>query len=115
MCTLRLVFPLVLDIRQLMKEIGPLRKVTNIPTAISYLKDHFFAPIDMEIPHEGQSLFLVKRHKMQTRTYTHTHAQQYKYAYMASAPMPHKYLINKSSTLTQLSHSALLVINHLTY
>lgn len=35
-----------------MKEIGPLRKVTNIPTAISYLKDHFFAPIDMEIPHE---------------------------------------------------------------
>ncbi|GMY33775.1 poly(A)-specific ribonuclease PARN-like [Fagus crenata] len=52
MCTLRMVFPLVLDIRQLMKEIGPLRKVTNMPTAISYLKDHFFAPIDMEIPHE---------------------------------------------------------------
>lgn len=52
MCTLRLVFPHVLDIQQLMKEIGPLRKVTNIPTAISYLKDHFFAPINMEILHE---------------------------------------------------------------
>lgn len=77
MCTLRLVFPHVLDIQQLMKEIGPLRKVTNIPTAISYLKDHFFAPIDMEILHEGQSLFLINRHKMHINAHTHTHEQNY--------------------------------------
>lgn len=50
--SLRLVFPCVLDVHQLMKEIGPLRKVTNIPTAISYLEDHFFAPIDMETSHQ---------------------------------------------------------------
>lgn len=52
MCSLRLVFPHVLDVQHLMKEIGPLRKVTDIPTAISYLKNHFFAPIDMEILHQ---------------------------------------------------------------
>lgn len=52
MCSLHLVFPHVLDVQQLMKEIGPLRKVTNIPTAISYLKDHFFAPIDVETLHQ---------------------------------------------------------------
>ncbi|KAF5446519.1 hypothetical protein F2P56_032140 [Juglans regia] len=47
--SLRSVFPHVIDVQQLMKEILPLRNVTNIPTAISYLKDHFFAPIDVEI------------------------------------------------------------------
>lgn len=56
LCSLRMVFPHVIDVQQLMKEIRPLRNVTNIPTAISYLKDHFFAPIDVEILQQGQSL-----------------------------------------------------------
>jgi len=73
MCSLRMVFPLVLDVQQLMKEIGPLRKVTNIPTAISYLKDHFFAPIDMETLHQGLSLIL--RRKTQTHTCAHPHIE----------------------------------------
>jgi hypothetical protein len=68
-----MVFPLVLDVQQLMKEIGPLRKVTNIPTAISYLKDHFFAPIDMETLHQGLSLIL--RRKTQTHKCAHPHIE----------------------------------------
>ncbi|EOX93743.1 Poly(A)-specific ribonuclease PARN-like, putative isoform 3 [Theobroma cacao] len=51
LCSLRLVFPHVFDVNHLMKEIGPLENVTNIPAAISYLKNRFFAPIDMEISH----------------------------------------------------------------
>ncbi|KAG6630981.1 poly(A)-specific ribonuclease PARN-like isoform X2 [Carya illinoinensis] len=47
--SLHSVFPHVINVQQLMKEIRPLRNVTNIPTAISYLKDHFFAPMDVEI------------------------------------------------------------------
>ncbi|XP_062081200.1 poly(A)-specific ribonuclease PARN-like [Humulus lupulus] len=43
------VFPCVLDVSHLMKFIGPLRKVTNIPVAISLLNNHVFAPIDIEI------------------------------------------------------------------
>ncbi|KAJ6319317.1 hypothetical protein OIU78_014856 [Salix suchowensis] len=50
MCSLRLAFPLVIDVNNLMKEISPMRKVTNIPVAISQLKNRFFTPIDMEIP-----------------------------------------------------------------
>ncbi|XP_061961060.1 poly(A)-specific ribonuclease PARN-like [Populus nigra] len=50
MCSLRLAFPLVIDVNHLMKEISPLRKVTSIPVAISQLKNRFFTPIDMEIP-----------------------------------------------------------------
>eukprot|EP00257_Ricinus_communis_P027157 XP_025014571.1 poly(A)-specific ribonuclease PARN-like [Ricinus communis] len=49
-CSLRLVFPQVIDVNHLMKEISPLKKVTNIPMATSYLKNWFFAPVDMEIP-----------------------------------------------------------------
>ena len=57
MCSLRMVFPHVLDVNHLMKEIGPLKKVTNLSAAASCLKRRFFVPIDMEIPHQGQSLF----------------------------------------------------------
>ncbi|CAK7349237.1 unnamed protein product [Dovyalis caffra] len=53
MCSLRLAFPMVIDVNHLMKEIGPLRKVTNIPVAISYLKNQFFTPIDMVIPRQA--------------------------------------------------------------
>uniref|UniRef100_A0A6P6GG21 poly(A)-specific ribonuclease PARN-like n=1 Tax=Ziziphus jujuba TaxID=326968 RepID=A0A6P6GG21_ZIZJJ len=51
--SLRLVFPVVLDVSYLMQIIGPLRKVTNIPVAISYLNNRFFAPVDIEIPHQA--------------------------------------------------------------
>ncbi|KAM1651020.1 hypothetical protein ACFX11_003863 [Malus domestica] len=43
------VFPHILDVSHLMKNIGPLRKMTTIPAAISYLNNHYFTPIDMEI------------------------------------------------------------------
>ncbi|KAL6967921.1 poly(A)-specific ribonuclease [Sarracenia purpurea var. burkii] len=50
--SLRLVFPHILDVGHLMKEIGPLKKANNLPATISYLKRRFFAPIDMEIYHQ---------------------------------------------------------------
>ncbi|KAF2292517.1 hypothetical protein GH714_025072 [Hevea brasiliensis] len=50
MCSLCLAFPQVIDVNHLMKEISPMRKVTNLPMAISYLKNRFFAPVDVEIP-----------------------------------------------------------------
>lgn len=50
------VFPKVLDINYLMKKHGTMRKATNISSAISYLNNHFFAPVDLEIPDKGQSL-----------------------------------------------------------
>ncbi|CAL5374754.1 unnamed protein product [Camellia sinensis] len=51
-CSVRLVFPHILDVSHLMKEIGLMKKVTNLPAAISYLKRRFFAPIDMKISHQ---------------------------------------------------------------
>lgn len=64
--SLHLVFPHILDVSYLMKEIGPLKKVTNLlneigplkkvtnlPAAISVLKTRFFAPIDMDISHQA--------------------------------------------------------------
>lgn len=55
MCSLRMVFPHVLDVNHLMKEIGPLKKVTNLSAAASCLKRRFFVPIDMEIPHQASN------------------------------------------------------------
>ncbi|CAL5424828.1 unnamed protein product [Camellia sinensis] len=54
-CSVRLVFPHILDVNHLMKEIGLMKKVTNLPAAISYLKRRFFAPIDMEISHQDDA------------------------------------------------------------
>ncbi|KAG8640399.1 poly(A)-specific ribonuclease PARN-like isoform X5 [Manihot esculenta] len=51
--SLRLAFPQVIDVNHLMKEISPLRKVRNIPMATSYLKNLFFAPVDVEIPFQA--------------------------------------------------------------
>jgi len=51
--TLRSVFPNVLDINYLMRKHGTMRKMTNIPSAISYLNSNFFAPVDLEIPDQG--------------------------------------------------------------
>ncbi|XP_043698114.1 poly(A)-specific ribonuclease PARN-like isoform X2 [Telopea speciosissima] len=55
MCSLRFAFPCILDVNHLLKEIGPLKKAKNLPAAMSYLKRQFFAPLDMEIPHQGFS------------------------------------------------------------
>ncbi|KAL2336746.1 hypothetical protein Fmac_011192 [Flemingia macrophylla] len=49
----RAVFPKVLDVNYLMKKHGSMKKVTNIPSAISYLNNHFFAPVDLEIPDQA--------------------------------------------------------------
>ncbi|KAM7263486.1 hypothetical protein ACFE04_001169 [Oxalis oulophora] len=54
MFSLHMAFPCVLDVNHLIKEIGPLRKVTNISGAMSYLKNHFFSPIDVEIPPQDE-------------------------------------------------------------
>lgn len=43
------VFPQVFDVNHLMKEIAPLGKTTDIPTALSFLNNRFVAPIDVEV------------------------------------------------------------------
>ncbi|KAL3850470.1 hypothetical protein ACJIZ3_012352 [Penstemon smallii] len=53
--SLHLIFPHIIDVNHLMKEIGPFEKINNIPAAISYLKNRFFAPVDMEIPNQGEA------------------------------------------------------------
>ncbi|KAE8729139.1 Poly(A)-specific ribonuclease PARN-like, putative isoform 2 [Hibiscus syriacus] len=53
--SLRSVFPHIFDINHMMKKIGPLENVTSIPAAISYLKNRFFAPIEMELSHGALS------------------------------------------------------------
>lgn len=53
-CSLRDVFPLVFDVNHMMKQISPLKKMSSLPAAISYLNNRFFAPSDMEIPHQAK-------------------------------------------------------------
>nr|XP_028958253.1 poly(A)-specific ribonuclease PARN-like [Malus domestica]XP_028958254.1 poly(A)-specific ribonuclease PARN-like [Malus domestica] len=63
MGSLHSVFPHILDVNHLMKNIGPLRRMTNIPAAISYLNNHYFAAIDMEIlPQESEGN--IQRHNV---------------------------------------------------
>ncbi|KDO58559.1 hypothetical protein CISIN_1g006991mg [Citrus sinensis] len=52
-CSLRLAFPQVIDVNYLLKDIGPVKKMTNISATIAYLKNRFFAPIEMEIPNQA--------------------------------------------------------------
>lgn len=59
------VLPNVLDVNHLMKEISPLKKVNNLPASISYLKQRFFAPIDMEISNQGK---YPQHHESRVRT-----------------------------------------------
>ncbi|KAI3461801.1 hypothetical protein Pfo_018464 [Paulownia fortunei] len=49
------VFPHILDINHLMKEIGPFEKMNNLPAAISYLERRFFAPVDMDISNRAET------------------------------------------------------------
>ena len=53
--SLHLVFPRVLDVKHLISKIGGLSKPISIASALSYLKNHYFAPIDLDIPLEGLS------------------------------------------------------------
>ncbi|KAL9271160.1 Poly(A)-specific ribonuclease PARN-like-like protein [Drosera capensis] len=52
--SLKSVFPCVLDINHLMKEVCPARRLSNLPAALSYLRSRFFAPVDIEIPPQGE-------------------------------------------------------------
>ncbi|KAJ4833228.1 hypothetical protein Tsubulata_024957 [Turnera subulata] len=49
MHSLSLAFPQVIDVKHLMKEIGLKREAAHIPSAMSYLKNRLFAPVDVEI------------------------------------------------------------------
>ncbi|KAM0008164.1 putative poly(A)-specific ribonuclease [Helianthus debilis subsp. tardiflorus] len=51
--SLHSVFHDIRDINHLMKEVGPLNKYTNLPSAISYLKRNFFAPVEIDITHKA--------------------------------------------------------------
>ncbi|XP_038899639.1 poly(A)-specific ribonuclease PARN-like isoform X2 [Benincasa hispida] len=51
--SLHLVFPRVLDVKHLMSKIGGLNKPTSITSALSYLKNHYYAPVDLDIPVEA--------------------------------------------------------------
>ncbi|KAL0436680.1 UNVERIFIED_CONTAM: Poly(A)-specific ribonuclease PARN-like [Sesamum radiatum] len=50
--SLHLVFPHILDVSHLMKEIGPFEKMNNMPAAISYLERRFSGSIDMDISNQ---------------------------------------------------------------
>ncbi|KAL3497936.1 hypothetical protein ACH5RR_040668 [Cinchona calisaya] len=52
------VFPQIFDVNHLMREVGPLRKVKNLPAAILYLKRRFTMLLNVEIPQriEGDGL-----------------------------------------------------------
>ncbi|OWM62740.1 hypothetical protein CDL15_Pgr020034 [Punica granatum] len=52
-CSLRSVFPHIFDVTHLMKEVVPIEKTPNVSASHSYLKNRFFAPIDMEVPCKG--------------------------------------------------------------
>ncbi|KAL5703079.1 poly(A)-specific ribonuclease [Ranunculus cassubicifolius] len=54
MSSLRAVFPKILDVNYLLKEVGPLKKANNMHSAISHLKRQFFIPLDMKIPSQAQ-------------------------------------------------------------
>ncbi|XP_071697882.1 poly(A)-specific ribonuclease PARN-like [Rutidosis leptorrhynchoides] len=51
--SLHSVFPDILDVNHLMKEVGLLNKCTNLPAAIFHLKRKFFAPTEIEIPQKA--------------------------------------------------------------
>ncbi|KAH6765789.1 hypothetical protein C2S52_016772 [Perilla frutescens var. hirtella] len=49
------VFPHILDVNHLMKEIGSFDKMNNLSSAISYLDRRFFASIDMEVSNQEET------------------------------------------------------------
>ncbi|XP_011089616.1 poly(A)-specific ribonuclease PARN-like isoform X3 [Sesamum indicum] len=53
--SLHLIFPHILDVNHLMKEIGPFEKMNNMPAAISYLERRFSGSIDMDISSQADT------------------------------------------------------------
>lgn len=60
MCSLKMVFPNVVDISHLWRQIGPLRKAKNIQAALSYLQRQYFVPIEIEIPQQDGTSSITK-------------------------------------------------------
>lgn len=52
-CSLTSVFPYIVDLGHLMKEISPLRRMNSLPAASSFLRSRVFAPVDIDIPLKG--------------------------------------------------------------
>ncbi|XP_021762792.1 poly(A)-specific ribonuclease PARN-like [Chenopodium quinoa] len=46
-------FPYIIDMGHLMKEFNPSGTMNNLPAASSFLRNRFFAPIDIDIPLKG--------------------------------------------------------------
>ncbi|KAI9078909.1 hypothetical protein K1719_039058 [Acacia pycnantha] len=49
----RSVFSHVIDVNHMMKKFGAMGNVTSISAALSYLKNHFFTSVDVEIPDQA--------------------------------------------------------------
>ncbi|KAL8516537.1 hypothetical protein ACS0TY_014978 [Phlomoides rotata] len=62
--SLLLVFPHILDVNHLMKEIGPFDKTNYLSAAISYLETRFFAPVDMDIPNQETGQVKIHGHNV---------------------------------------------------
>ena len=58
MCSLKLVFPSVIDINCLMREVNALKKINSMPAAMSCLGRQFFVPVEVEIQETGTSISL---------------------------------------------------------
>ncbi|XP_076929036.1 poly(A)-specific ribonuclease PARN-like [Bidens hawaiensis] len=53
--SLHTVFRDIRDINDLVKEVGPLNKYSNLPAALSYLKRNFFASVEIEMPQKASA------------------------------------------------------------
>ncbi|GAB2282395.1 hypothetical protein Dimus_016940 [Dionaea muscipula] len=53
--SLRSLFPCILDLNHLMKEINPMKRLHNLPAALAYLRNRIFSPIDIEIPYQDST------------------------------------------------------------
>jgi poly(A)-specific ribonuclease len=52
-CSLKMVFPEILDLGHLMKEIGPLRNAKNVSSALDCMNRQLFPPMKLEVPFQG--------------------------------------------------------------
>ncbi|KAJ3683300.1 hypothetical protein LUZ60_013527 [Juncus effusus] len=55
MCSLKMVFPNIVDLGHLMKETGPLRNAKNVSSALSCLNAQSFVPIHLEVPFQAEN------------------------------------------------------------
>ncbi|XP_010532929.1 PREDICTED: poly(A)-specific ribonuclease PARN-like [Tarenaya hassleriana] len=56
-------FPNIVDLSQLMKEISPLRNITNVSAAMSCM-NRFYAPVDVEVANQGSPVKLAEDHQI---------------------------------------------------